>query len=178
MSEIKLPTCLLWQEWHISTREKRNSLHYCFIMSEQSESILALMQPTDTGDDNFSPSSSHPPSTPFLLAVPVDHVQSLRQVPTPQPTPVSRGRTRGPTKEQPRRSSGQRQRGGWGQQPSSSVPSMERLSSVMCPSDSAGWLRTVHHRLISLGLAIAEKTSIEEVHGSSHSASFPGHLKY
>ena len=48
----------------------------------------------------------------------------------------------------------------------------------MCPLESVGWLRTVHHKLLNIGLAIAEKTSIEEVLGSSHSVSFPGHLGY
>ena len=146
-------------------------------MSVQTENILASLQATDRAEDDFVAPASHPPNAPFLLAVPAG--QSSKQVPTLKPTPLLRDQTRGQNKGQGRRQQGTRSRLGWGEpSPPFAPPRKERLSSVMCPPESVGWLRTVHHKLLSIGLAIAEKTSIEEVLGASHSVSFPGHLEY
>ena len=51
-------------------KKTRNSLYYCFIMSGQTENILASLQATDRAEDDFVAPASHPPNAPFLLAVP------------------------------------------------------------------------------------------------------------
>ena len=155
---------------------KRESLDYCSIMNiEPTESVIATLGSFDEPEDDIVHPPTHPPATTFLLAAPAGGKTKQKPAPT---SLLPSGYSRGQNNSQNKRYQGAKGRGSWGDSSSSSpAPRKERLTSVLCSAESAGWYRTVHHKLINLGLAIAEKTTFEEILGSSRTTSFPENHK-
>jgi hypothetical protein len=142
---------------------------------EPSESVIETLGPLDDSEEYMTQLASHPSTTTFLLAAPA----GVRAKQKPASTSsLSSGHPKGQNNTQSRRRQGSSWNGRWGDSSSSSPkPRKERLTSVECSAESAGWYRTVHHKLINLGLAIAEKTTFEEILGSSRTTSFPENRK-